>query len=341
MYIQYSGDIKKISIFYWRLRRHFRFLVRHLNFRRAVNAIIFFAEMKFKKVYLRSYPPYIRIETSPYCNLRCPGCLLGETFYNEANPEHRDAGFMSYDLFVDSVKDFVPYLLKINLYDEGEPLLNKNILKMIKYLSSNNVATNISTNFSLNLSEEKLNEIVDCGLEQIVICLDGSTQETYSKYRVGGDLNKVLQNLKKLSEINYNKKGKLKIDVQFIDFDDDEKERTAVYNLVKDLKIWRLSIIQGSSRKGRSGLKFTGTPDERRAKGCYELWTSVIINSKGELGTCDYGEDNGIQNIGEARNYKKDNLRNHPVLVELRQSFKYPDVPLNEICCHCCEYLKK
>ena len=171
--------------------KHFKSTIKYMSVRKAVNIFIVIIEMLLKRTVLISHFCYLRIEVSPYCNLTCTGCLLGGANILESNPEHRKGKIMSFELFKNSVQDFLPFLLKVNLYDEGEPLLNKKIPEMINHLSINKVATCVSSNFSLKLSEEYLRQLLSCGLDHLIVAVDGASQETYSKYRNGGDLTRL------------------------------------------------------------------------------------------------------------------------------------------------------
>jgi MoaA/NifB/PqqE/SkfB family radical SAM enzyme len=242
---------------------------------------------------------------------------------------------MSFDLFRNSLKNFLPYLIKVNLYDEGEPLLHNDIIKMIAYLKNNNIASCISTNFSLKLSDEYLKWLSNSGLDHIIIALDGASQDSYSKYRHGGNLTLVIDNLERLIKFNNEINSPLKTEIQFLEFNHNKHERDAVHELSKRLSVDRFTINKNCSIDGWEGDRFKGSEIERRKKGCYQLWVATTINSTGEIGTCDYGEDHGMENIGLASNYNSDRLRNHPSLVALRKSFNKKSIPLNAICKHC------
>ncbi len=328
-----TGELAQISTMLLSVRRHFSFMVRHLTPRKLANILLCLWEMKTKKAQLRSMPFYLRVEASSICNLRCPGCQLGRGEMERQGAEQRTPGLMSLQTFKDSVKDFLPHLVKVNLYDEGEPLLNPEIFEMIRHLSDNNVSTCVSSNFSLPLSNGDLLRLIDSGLEHLVVALDGATPESYNRYRVGGDFHLVVENMRRLSALMTPRDRKrLKIELQFIDFDDDAREREALSRLARGLDIWRFSIVQGSSREGWP--KFTGTEEERRRRGCYQLWVTATINSNGEIGACDFGEDNGMPYLGPAMDYFPEGMRNHPIPVGLRRSFGN-DLSLNEVCKHC------
>jgi len=336
-----SKDMQKGSTLSWVTKRHFLSIFKHITLRKFFNSLVLLFEMQFQRAHLYSKPVFLRIEVSPLCNLRCPGCLLHLACPAESSPDHRKYGMMPYDSFKENVKDLLPYLFKVNLYDEGEPLLNPEIHKIIKLLSDNNVTSCISSNFSMKLSDERLAQIVDSGLEHLIVAVDGATQETYSSYRQGGDLNTVISNIRRILALKKKMKSHLKLELQFIDFEKNEAERSGVQKLAEDIGAWRFTAITGTSRHGWAGARFKGSEAERRRRGCYELWLSSTINSKGELGTCDYGEDNGIPNIGLAKEYLLKDLRNHPDLVKLRNSFRDASVPLNEMCRHCSLYKKR
>ena len=336
-----SGDLRQRSVMTWMTRRHLPFLARHINPRRAANLALLLGEMMSGRDGVRSHPFYLRIEVSPYCSLRCPGCMMGDMDLTESSPEHRRSGMMDYQTFVASVEPLVPWLLKVNLYDEGEPLLNKRIYDMVRYLSHHDVGSCISSNFSLPLSDDTLHELVHCGLEHLVVSLDGATQETYSRYRKGGKLSLVVENVRRLQRLlDASPSSKLKIELQFLDFGDNSAEQEDVRALAESLGVWRFTAIEGCSREGWVGVHFPGTAAERREKGCYHLWAATTVNSAGEMGTCDFGEDHGLPNIGAASRYGASGLRNHPSMRRLRASFRADGPPLHEVCQNCNQYRK-
>jgi MoaA/NifB/PqqE/SkfB family radical SAM enzyme len=318
-------------------KRHFQSIFKYMTLRKGINIFIGIIEMLLRRSVVISHPFYLRIEVSPYCNLHCPGCLLGGANLSESNPEHRKEKIMNLNLFQNSVHDFLPYLIKANLYDEGEPLLNKDIPKMINHLSKNNIATCISSNFSLKLSEEYLTQLLSSGLDHLIVAVDGATQESYSIYRKGGDLALVVNNLERVISIKKKIDSSLQVDLQFLEFPHNKHEREAVYNLAMKLGVDRFTVNENCSLDGWEGDRFRGPEEERRKKGCYQSYISTTISSIGEIGCCDYGEDHGIPMIGMASNYSRAELRNHPTIVELRRSFNRNSNSLNAICQHCSE----
>ena len=88
---------------------------------------------------------------------------------------------MSFDCFKRYLEPHEPYLFELNLYKWGEPLMNKDIHRMIEHAQSRNIGTNMSSNFVLAKSDD-LDNLIDAGLEHLVVSLDGTSQESYEKY---------------------------------------------------------------------------------------------------------------------------------------------------------------
>src|SRR5690606_21757708 len=70
------------------------------------------------------------------------------------------------------------------------------IFNIIKESVSRNIYTITHTNFSLKQKPEFFEKLVLSGLHQLVISADGASQETYEKYRVKGNFNWVVENIK-------------------------------------------------------------------------------------------------------------------------------------------------
>ena len=81
------------------------------------------------------------------------------------------------------------------MYFQGEPYLNPDFLEFIRYANSKNIYTATSTNAHY-LDDEKARKTVESGLDRLIISIDGSSQDTYEQYRIGGQLEKVLEGTK-------------------------------------------------------------------------------------------------------------------------------------------------
>lgn len=308
------------------------FLLRRLTLRRALNITRCLLEMRSGHSVLRSHPFYARVCVSNICNLACPGCLLSQG--QAGKPE--STRLMSFGTFAEAIADFLPFLLKVNLYDEGEPLLNPELFRMTRHLADHNVASCVSSNLAMTLTDGVLGQLLDAKLTHLIVAVDGATQSSYCRYRHGGSLVAVTENLQRLLA----RKRKMRqrepfVELQFIEFPHNRHEHSEVARLAGNLGVDRFTVIRGSSPDGWNGTDFHGSEAERRRRGCYQLWVAAHISAAGSLGTCDYGEDHGMPNLGAAKNYCRSGLRNHPYLVSLRSSFRDAGPPLNDTCRTC------
>lgn len=137
----------------------------------------------------RRLPKEIILEPTNVCNLRCPVCPT--TF-----AMGRERGFMDPTLFesvIDEFKD-LPHKPAISLNFAGEPTLNKNISRFIEYASRHGHMTFVSTNATV-LKPELCNALIEAGLSEIHLCIDGGTKESHEAYRVGSRFDVVRQNI--------------------------------------------------------------------------------------------------------------------------------------------------
>ena len=99
-----------------------------------------------------------------------------------------------------------PYLYDLYLYNWGEPLLNKEIFNMVKYSKRFNIRVIISTNLKY-FNDKICSELLESGLDELIVSLDGASQASVSKYQTGNNFNEVIDNLKSLVD----RKKKLKV----------------------------------------------------------------------------------------------------------------------------------
>jgi MoaA/NifB/PqqE/SkfB family radical SAM enzyme len=156
---------------------------------RALNYMLAERRFREKAVVLDSYPYHAFIDPSTICNLHCPFCAVGKG--STDHPKY----LMRFDEFKRIMDMLGDYLFQVEIYQYGEPLLNPDVFRMIEYAKRKYYAfTRISTNLNI-FNKEKAERLVASGLDYLTLSIDGASQETYSKYRVGGDFNKVLENV--------------------------------------------------------------------------------------------------------------------------------------------------
>ncbi len=161
-------------------------------------------------------PKTFTIETALACNLKCPECAIGGEMIGRAK------NLMRLDKFKIIAEKIQPFAEYVYLHLWGEPLLNKQIFEMIK-ITSQFAKTNISTN-ALLLDREKAERLITSGVSDIIVSIDGFTQEVYEKYRVGGNVIDALERLVWLQEFNIKNGRRVSLSPQFIVFKHNQHE---------------------------------------------------------------------------------------------------------------------
>ena len=190
-----------------------RNLLSKLTFRRFINGSkvlsSFYISRLLKRPVQWGYPVSISFEPTTSCNLRCPECPSGLRQFS------RPTGMLQNDFFTRTIDEIHKELLYLIFYFQGEPYLNPDFLKMVKYASEKNIYTATSTNAHY-LNDEAARKTVESGLDRLIISIDGTTQEVYQQYRVGGHLEKVLEGAKNI--MKWKKELKSKTPFVFFQF---------------------------------------------------------------------------------------------------------------------------
>lgn len=167
--------------------------VRVLSFRKIYNVLMGAFQLRIKNSKVFFMPARISIETGNICNLRCPLCPTGRM------DKGVERGFMDFEKYKQIIDELKNDLILVRLYNWGEPLLNKNLLPMIKYAHERNIGVTISTNLNI-LDMQTARTLMDAGLQKIFISCNGISDETYDKYHIGGKYSNVMDNMRLLIE---------------------------------------------------------------------------------------------------------------------------------------------
>ncbi|ANQ48899.1 radical SAM protein [Flammeovirga sp. MY04] len=246
-------------------------------------------------------PISIAIEPTTSCNLRCPECPSGLRSFT------RPTGMLSEDLFTKVIDELKDTLMNLTFYFQGEPYLNKNFLKMVKIASDRKVFTSTSTNAHY-LNEEMSLKTVESGLDRLIVSLDGTTQETYENYRIGGDINKVISGIKNVvgakKQLN---SSTPKIVIQFLVVRPNEHQIEEAKQLAKDLEVDDIQFKTAQIYDYENGSPLIPSLDQYsryqktkegkyKFKGkwerhCWRLWNSAVITWDGKVVPCCFDKD--------------------------------------------------
>lgn len=245
-------------------------------------------------------PKELCIECNASCQLRCPEC---PTTSNNSSPVF-GYGFLRFRNFKKLIDDNPQFIL-VQFQNRGEMFLNPELLDIIKYAHKKKVALYCDSGVNLNnIRDEVLEGLVKYRFRSILCSIDGATTEIYKIYRVGGNLNQVIENIRK---INYfKKKYHSKFPVlawQFVVFGHNEHEIPKARKLAHELNMSFVTKMAWDSdyspiRNKEFVMAETGWNAETREEYeraekvdysrhvCYELWKSPRINWDGKVIGC-------------------------------------------------------
>jgi radical SAM protein with 4Fe4S-binding SPASM domain len=280
-------------------------LLSKLTARRAWNGIKVLSSYYLSRIINKpiqwGYPISISFEPTTSCNLRCPECPSGLRAFS------RPTGMLEKDFFSETINQLHKDLWYLVFYFQGEPYLNPAFLDMVKFASGKKIYTATSTNAHY-LDDNNARRTVESGLDRLIISIDGTTQDVYQQYRVGGKLEKVIEGTRNI--IRWKKE--LKSKTPFIVFQflvvrpnehqvedvkkladelgvDDVWFKTAqVYNFEKDPNnLIPLNNKYSRYKKTENGYKFKG----RLANHCWRLWHDPVITWDGLVAPCCFDKD--------------------------------------------------
>ena len=136
-----------------------------------------------------SYLP-IKLDIEPVsrCNFRCTMCQVSEW------PKMKRARDMTLDEFKGLIDDQYG-LVEIKLQGMGEPLMNAEpFFEMIKYARQRRIWVRVTVNASLLHIKDNYKKLIDSGVNEVQISIDGATQEVFESIRRGSTFSQVIKN---------------------------------------------------------------------------------------------------------------------------------------------------
>ena len=134
-------------------------------------------------------PKVVFIEVTNRCNLLCETCP--HTYF-----QREPLKSLSLHEFI-RIADQFPQMKRALLHGIGEPLLNRELPEIIKYLKGRDIEVIINSNGTLLTSKWQEN-MIESGLDQYRCSIDGAKDETYARIRGANLLPKLRRGLEGL-----------------------------------------------------------------------------------------------------------------------------------------------
>ncbi len=246
-------------------------------------------------------PISISIEPTTSCNLRCPECPSGLRSFT------RPTGMLKKELYYSIIDQLAPTLSYLIFYFQGEPYLHPGLLDMVAYASSKKIYTATSTNAHY-LNDESAKKTVESGLDRLIISIDGTTQESYQSYRIGGNLGKVIEGTRNIVKWKRQLRSATPhIIFQFLVVGPNEHQIQEVKRLALELGVDEVKLktaqiydfengsdlIPQNQKYSRYKKLETGKYAIKNGLDdhCWKMWHSCVITWDGKVVPCCFDKD--------------------------------------------------
>ena len=264
---------------------------------------------------------------------------------------NRPRGNLDFSLFRDLIDELSPCLSYLMLYFQGEPFLHPQLEELIGYAASKKTYTSVSTNGHY-LSSLNAKKLIGSGLDRIIVSLDGTDQESYSRYRKGGDFNEVLNGIVNLVRIKKEMHSRLPVIIlQFLVMSHNEHQVDEVKTLgkrlgvnrtvIKSLQVYDFAsnpdLLPSDNRYSRYTVNKNGEViiKNRLRNRCRRLWHTMVILQDGSVVPCCFDKDARFI-LGK---YPERSLHD---IWKGKEAFQFRQKILNarkniKMCCNCTE----
>lgn len=292
------------------------------------------------------FPISISFEPTTSCNLRCPECPSGLRSFT------RPTGMLQQDFFTQTIDDIHQHLLYLIFYFQGEPFLNPDFLSMVSYASSKGIYTATSTNAHY-LTDEVARKTVESGLDRLIISIDGTTQDVYEQYRVGGKLDKVIEGTKHIVKWKKQLNSKTPfIFFQFLVVKPNEHQVEDIKKLARETGVDEVrfktaqvydfendpnQLIPTIDKFSRYKKNADGTYSAKNklANRCWKLWHANVITWDGLVVPCCFDKD-AMHQLGNLKNESFKNIWQNSNYRQFRSELMKSRKNI-DICANCSE----
>ncbi len=196
----------------------------------------------------RGLPSILKIDISPVCNLSCTVCVHADPAgrpdlaRQEFKPSHR----MSVEQFAGLVEQVRGVACAVSLYYLGDPLAHPDLDRLCRVARDASLNVHWSSNMSFGLTDERIEGILRSGVTHLTACVDGFSQGTYEKTRIGGRFDLVISNLERLCRVK-RELGLVypKIEVQYLCYRHNLGERAAAQEFFDSIGVDQISYSWG------------------------------------------------------------------------------------------------
>lgn len=249
----------------------------------------------------RGKPFHVSFEPTTACNLACPECPSGLKSFT------RPTGKINLNNHLQWLDQLKKYTCYITYYFQGEPFLHPQMIELIAAAHERNIYTATSTNAHF-INDTTALQIVRSGLDQLIISVDGATQDVYEQYRVNGQLEKVWKATQALVAAKRELNSQTPVLIfQCLAVKPNEHEIPLIFQKAKEFGVDEVRIKSAQlydfengnplmpdneeysrytlSNNGKYKLKWEG------GNHCWRMWSGSVITWDGKVVPCCFDKD--------------------------------------------------
>jgi len=269
---------------------------------KSYNTVRAHAVIPLKDLLPLGLPLSMFIDPVNLCNFRCTFCPTGD--FELLGQFKRPKGSMKYDLYCKIIDDLQlmcktnnKRLHRLHLYKDGEPLLNKNLGKMIVYAKEKEVSDSVetTTNGAL-LTQEKAREVIECDLDVIRISVEHVSDSGYKKVTQTYDsYETILRNVEFLFHEKERLNSSLQVFTKIVDMnlsDEDKEKFRKDFSPISDfinidqLMGWSMSEAEDWKQGNTVSTGMDGVTTLKTRKVCPEPFSKLAVNFDGTVSIC-------------------------------------------------------
>jgi pyruvate-formate lyase-activating enzyme len=158
------------------------------------------------------FPRYFEVETVNACNARCTFCTINDW-------DKRGDVIMKMEMFekfVVEVSKHKDWVKQVCLNRDGEPTLDKHLPERVKMLKDAGIKKVTFATNGQKLTQDFCEKLLEAGLDDIMISIDGTTKEVFENIRIRLDFETVKKNTLDLVDLRNKMGHKLNIRVRMV-----------------------------------------------------------------------------------------------------------------------------
>jgi len=275
---------------------------------------------------LESFPPYVLIEPTSICNIRCIMCFQVDKSFTKKEY----MGRMPWEIFTKAVDEIAENNCQaITIASRGEPTLHPQLGEMLMYIKNKDILDlKLNTN-ATRLTEKLSRDILEAEVKELVFSVDAGTKETYESIRVKGKFDEVVNNIKNFNKIRKNEfpNSKTTTRISGVKVKDSQ-------DIKQMIEFWKEEVDEVAIKNAIPRWDSYNNKTNNITKPCSQLWERMYVWYDGTLNPCDFDYKSNL-NVGNINNITIKEAWNNMLYKNLRKNHTNKNRGLHNPCDRC------